>query len=595
MEYKKWEKGLLREDGDLGFETPSGKFEIASSILEEHGYDPLPVYTEPGESPLSQPKLAKEFPLVFNSGARSNVDLHTLHHSIPSLTKENPVPTVMINTKDAKKRSIENGDFVHIKTRRGAVGMYAYVTGDIVKGAIEASSMGGGALGPSEWREACINDLTDLKRFDPISGFPVYKALLCDIVKTADGGREEIMGAGEYTTDTEVKKPVREKRIYLDNNATTPLSQEVKETMINYLDTFGNPSSLYASGKEARVAMEDARRKIAHLINCTARRITFTGGGSEANNIAIKGTAFAKRSTGKTHLITSAIEHPSVLKTCKWLEKNGFTVTYLPVDEDGLINPDDLRLALNDKTCLVTIMLANNETGVIQPIAELSGIAHEKGVLFHTDAVQAVGKIPVDVEDLSVDILTLSGHKIQGPKGVGVLYMREGVELEPLITGGHQERGLRAGTENVIGIAGMGKAAEIAVNHLTDIDRIKLMRDRLEQGIIEIIPDAVVNGHPGKRLPNTLNVIIPNMRGESMVIALDERGVAISSGSACTAGDPEPSHTLLAMGRSEEEAHCSLRFSIGNTNTTEEIEETLQILNEIVNEQEAIVRFVSCR
>lgn len=595
MEYKKWEKGLLRENGDLGFETPSGKFEIASSILEEHGYDPLPVYTEPGESPLSQPKLTEKFPLVFNSGARSNVDLHTLHHSIPSLTKEKPVPTVMINTKDAEKRSIGNGDFVHIKTRRGVVGMYVYVTDDIVQGAIEASSMGGGALGPSEWREACINDLTDLKRFDPISGFPVYKALLCDIVKAADGGREEITGAGEYTTDKGVERPAREKRIYLDNNATTPLSQEVKETMINYLDTFGNPSSLYASGKEARMAVEDARRKIAHLINCTARRITFTGGGSEANNIALKGTAFTKRSSGKTHLITSAIEHPSVLKTCKWLEKNGFTVTYLPVDEDGRINPDDLRSALNDKTCLVTIMLANNETGVIQPIPELSGIAHEKGVLFHTDAVQAVGKIPVDVDDLNVDILTLSGHKIQGPKGVGVLYTREGVELEPLITGGHQERGLRAGTENVIGIAGMGKAAEIAVNHLSDRDRIKSMRDRLEQGIIEIISDAIVNGHPEKRLPNTLNVTIPNMRGESLVIALDERGVAVSSGSACTAGEPEPSHTLLAMGRSEKEAHCSLRFSLGETNTTEEIEETLQILNEIVNEQEAIVRFVSCR
>jgi cysteine desulfurase NifS len=595
VQYKKWEKGTLRKDGKLGFDTPSGKFEIASSILEEHGYDPLPIYIEPGEGPLSAPELAKKFPLIFNSGARSNVDLHTLHHVIPSLKKERPQPTVMINTRDARNRGISNGDFVNIITKRGKVGMYAYVTDDIVKGAIEASGMGGGALGSKEWREACVNDLTDIARYDPISGFPVYKALLCDVVKVSEGTQGEVIGTGEYTMDYNVETPSVTKRIYLDNNATTPLSTEVKKTVMEFLEEFGNPSSLYSHGKDARKALDDARRKIAHLINCTPKRLIFTGSGSESNNLAIKGIAFNCKSKEKNHIITSAIEHPSVLNTCKWLETQGFTVSYLPVNNHGRLNSEILRKEINNKTCLVSLMMANNETGVIQPIKELAEIAHENKVPFHTDAVQAVGKIPVDVEELDVDMLTLSGHKLQGPKGVGALYLKKGIELEPLITGGHQERGLRAGTENVLGIVGFGRACELAMDGLSDMDRVKSMRDYLENGIKKIMSEAKTNGHSEFRLPNTLNVTFPKMRGESMVIALDEYGIAVSSGSACRAGQPEPSHALMAMGLSEEDAHCAVRFSLGHFNTKKEIEETLNALEHIINEQEAIVRFVSCR
>jgi cysteine desulfurase NifS len=595
IQYKKWEKGLLRKDGKPGFDTPSGKFEIASSILEEFGYDALPIYTEPGEGPLSQPDLVKKFPLIFNSGARSNVDLHTLHHSVPSLRKEKPLPTVMINTQDAQKRSIENGDFVNIITKRGKVGMYAYVTSDIVEGAIEASSMGGGALGPKEWQNACINDLTDINRYDPISGFPVYKALLCDVVKVSEGTKGEISGTGEYAADLEVETPSESKRIYMDHNATTPLSIDVKKTMMEYLDTFGNPSSLYSYGKNAKSAVDDARRKIAYLINCTPKRLVFTGSGSEANNLAIKGIAIGNLSQGKNHIITSSIEHPSVTNTCKWLEGRDFSVTFLPVDENGLVHPNELRKEINEKTCLVSIMMANNETGVIQPVKELAEIAHENGIIFHTDAVQAVGKIPVDIEELGVDLLTLSSHKLQGPKGVGALYMKKDIELEPIITGGHQERGIRAGTENVLGIIGFGRAAELAMDGLTDMGRLGAMRDSLQKGIQDILPETKINGHLELRLPNTLNVTFPKMRGESIVIALDECGIAVSSGSACRAGQPEPSNALMAMGMSEEDAHCAVRFSLGHINTNEEIERTLEVLRHIIKEQEAIVRFVSCR
>jgi cysteine desulfurase NifS len=597
MQYKKWEKGLLRKDGQHGFETPSGKLEIASSILEEYGYEPLPVYVEPGEGPLSQPELAKEFPLVFNSGALSNVDLHALHHSIPSLAKEKPVPTVMINTIDAKARDIKNGDFVNIKTKRGSVGMFAYVTDDIVSGSVDASGMGGGALGSDEWRNACVNDLTDIERYDPISGFPVYKTLLCEVEKVSSGGTtdEAVSKSGEYSTDTKVEGTIQKKQIYLDNNATTPISSFVKETMVDFLDKFGNPSSLYSAGKEAKMVLEDARRKVAYLINSTSRRIIFTGGGSEANNLAIKGISFLNKSSGKNHIITSSIEHDSVLNTCRWLETQGFEVTYLPVDADGLVNPEDLRSAIKKTTGLVTIMLANNETGVLQPVKELVKIAHENGVSFHSDAVQALGKIPVDVEDLGVDMLTLSGHKLQGPKGVGALYIRDGVELDPLITGGHQERGMRAGTENVLGIVGLGSAVEYALDKLPDMSRVKSMRKRLEEGILKIVPDSKVNGHQDLRLPNTLNISFPKIRGESLVLALDEYGIAVSSGSACRTGQPEPSHALIAMGLSDEDAHCAVRFSLGHNNTMAEIDETLRALQKIINEQEAVVRFVSCR
>lgn len=594
MEYKKWEKGLLRPDGRPGFDTPSGKFEIASSILEEHGYDALPVYTEPGEGPLAQPDLARRFPLVFNSGARSNIDLHALHQSLPSLSREKPVPTVMMNPRDAAPRGIQNGDPVRLTTLRGSIPLVAQVTEDIVAGAVEASGMGGGPLGPQAWREACVNDLTDLSRYDPISGFPVYKALLCEVVKIADGDSVPVSGTGEYTPDGAVETATGPHRIFLDHNATTPLDPEVRKTLIAFMECFGNPSSLYAAGRESRTAVDAARRSIALLLHCTARRVIFTGGGSEANNLAIKGAALAGGRV-KDHIITSVIEHPSVLNTCRRLERQGFRVTYLPSDTQGRVRSEDLRAALDDRTCLVSIMLANNETGSIQPIAELAALARERGVLFHTDGVQAVGKIPVDVEALGVDLLTCSAHKFHGPKGMGALFVRQGVSLEPLVSGGHQEQGLRAGTENVLGIVGFGKAAELALKHLPEADRIRKKRDRLERGILDRIPGARLNGHPELRLPNTLNITFPGFRGESLVLALDQRGVAVSSGSACRAGHPEPSQVLLALGLSEEEAHCALRFSLGRETTGEEIDQALAIIGDIIHNQQAVVRFVSCR
>jgi cysteine desulfurase NifS len=594
MEYKKWEKGLLRQDGQPGFETPTGKFEIASTILEEHGYNALPVYTEPAEGPRSQPDLAGRFPLVFNSGARANVDLHTLHKSIPALTNEKPVPTVMMNTADARNRDIANGDRVHIKTKRGTVEMYAVVTDDIVQGAVEASGMGGGPLGLRAWQDACINDLTDLQRYDPISGFPVYKALLCDVVKVAQGDAQQVATPSEYTLDPTVAQHEVNHRIYLDHNATTPLAARVKQTLIEFMECYGNPSSIYAVGKEAHQALETARRSVALLINATARRITFSGGGSEANNLAIKGVAFAS-ANGKNHIITTAIEHPSVLSTCRWLEAHGFSVTYLPVNGEGMVSPDNLKTTITDQTCLISIMMANNETGTLQPIPELAAIAHEQGIMFHTDGVQAAGKIPIDVEELGVDLLTMSAHKLHGPKGVGALFACKEVELSPLITGGGQEKGLRAGTENVMGIVGFGKAAELALESLPDMHQVKEKRDRLEHGILALIPGAKVNGHRDHRLPNTLNITFPGMRGESLVLALDQRGVALSSGSACHAGMPEPSHVLLAMGLTEEEAHCALRFSLGRKTTGEDIDRTLAILQKIITDQKAMIRFVSCR
>jgi cysteine desulfurase NifS len=593
-EYGKWKKGLLRKDGKPGFDTPSGKFEIASSILEEHGYDPLPVYTEPGEGPLSRPDLAHEFPLVFNSGARANNDLHGLHLSIPSLARERPVPTVMMNSSDAARRAIADGDFVAIRTPRGSIDMHALVTEDIVQGAVEASGMGGGPLGSKAWQNACVNDLTDLSRFDPISGFPVYKALLCDVVKTGRGRRQAMAKGGEYVPSNRVEESTARKRIYLDHNATSPVAPEVKETIRQCLDSFGNPSSIHHEGREARAAMESARRRVALLIHCTARRIVFTGGGSEANNLAIKGVAFGCDRT-RNHLITSSVEHDSVLNAFRWLANRGYGVTYLPVDREGRVSPESLAAALTDRTALVSIMLANNETGTIQPVHELSALAHAKGALFHCDAVQAAGRIPVDVEDLGVDLLTLSAHKFQGPKGIGALYVRKDTTLEPLVHGGKQEQGNRAGTENLSGIVGMGKATEMALDGLARTERVRELRDFLETGILEIVPEAKQNGHGIHCLPNTLNVTLPGIRGEALLIALDQQGVAISSGSACRAGTPEPSHALLAMGLSEEEAHCAVRFSLGKETTEEEIDHTLSTIRMILRNYEKAIRFVSCR
>ena len=598
MQYKKWEKGLLRQDGKPGFETPTGKFEIFSIILEEHGYDPLPVYTEPAESPLSQPNLAKKFPLVFNSGSRVTTDFRSQFHGIPGLVKERPEPTVTMNTRDAGARGIHNGDGVILLSPRGRVRLRALVTDDIVPGAIDANMGGGGPLGPKAWQECNINDLTEL-RYDPISGFPIYKALLCEIVKAPESGAIVEIDSGESAPNSSPSSSLplaAEERIYLDHNATTHPDPEVQALMDDYMDArYGNPSALHREGRESKAAIEEARKKLAKLLGCTARRIIFTGGGSEANNQVIKSLALANWN-GKKHLITSSIEHPSILKICAWLEKFGFQVVYLPVDSYGRVRPEDLEKEITDRTFLVSIMAANNETGSLQPIPDLARIAHKCGVFFHTDAVQAVGKIPVDVEALGVDFLTLSGHKFYGPKGVGALYTRKGIELEPLVHGGEQEGGMRAGTENTVGIAGVGKAAELAGERLPDMNRrVQSLRDRIWEGIRSLAPNAKLNGHPEFRLPNTLNVSLPGIRGESMVLALDQKGVSLSSGSACRAGSPKPSHALLNMGLSEEEAHCALRISLGINNTEEQIDRTLKQMGEVIRESMTTVRFVPCR
>lgn len=599
MQYRKWEKGLLRADGKPGFDTPTGRLEIASTILEEHGYDPLPVYTEPREGPLSRADIAKEFPLVFNSGARVTTDFRSQHHGTERLYKERPEPTVTINTKDAESRDISDGDTVKVRTVRGEVIMQALVTDDIVQGAIDANMGGGGPVGPEAWQKCNINELTDLKHYDPISGFPVYKALLCDVEKVSTGINSYKADSGEYTLSqgmVKIEESVKcNTRIYLDHNATTPLDPEVSKTMGEVMELYyGNPSSIYAEGKSARSIVEYARRSVAQLLNCTARRITFTGCGSEANNLAIKGTAFTSRNR-KNHIITSGIEHPSVLNTCKWLQKNGFDVTYLQVDGSGMVDPQDLASAITGKTCLVSIMTANNETGSIQPVLELAMIVRERGVLFHTDATQAIGKIPIDIQALGIDMLTMSAHKLYGPKGVGALFVKKGIHLEPLIHGGKQENGLRAGTENVIEIAGFGRAAELALQRLSEMKHIRILRDRLEEGIREILPEARLNGEREKRLPNTLSMVLPGMRGESVVLALDQKGVSISSGSACRSGLPKPSKILLAAGLSEEEAHCTVRISLGIGNTDEDIDRTISYFAEIVRDTESTLRFMPCR
>jgi anaerobic selenocysteine-containing dehydrogenase len=329
MQYKKWEKGLLRSDGMPGFDTPTGKFEIASTILEEHGYDPLPVYTEPKEGPLSQPETARRFPLVFTSGSRVTTDFRSQFHGIPRLVKERPEPTVMINAEDAELRGIVNGDMVYVMTARGKVKFRAQVTESIMAGVVDADMGGGGPVGPPPWRERNVNELTDLDHCDPISGFPVYKCLLCDVVKADDGDRRRVLdssmdafGRDGYGLKAEAQpKP---SRIYLDHNATTPVDEDVARVMAHHTDQiYGNASSIHTPGNEARFVIESARRKVAQLLNCTARRIVFTGGGSEADNLAIKGTAFAN-GAHRAHIITSTIEHPAVLETCEWLEQKGF-------------------------------------------------------------------------------------------------------------------------------------------------------------------------------------------------------------------------------------------------------------------------------
>jgi cysteine desulfurase NifS len=602
MEYKKWEKGGLRPDGQPGFDTPSGKFEIWSNVLEDYGYEPLPKYTEPTEGPLARPDLKDLYPLVFNSGARPHTDFRSQHHGIEGLLKDHPEPIIEINQEDAKVRNIRSGDLVEVKTERGAVPFRARVTEDIVKGAVECNMGGGTPVGPKAWQEWNVNELTDLENYDDISGFPVYKALLCEVKKleAASGAatgrtksREPVMSEKLFDIQTTPKRI--KKRIYLDNNATTAVATQVREAMLPYLsETYGNPSALHEIGKGAREGLENARGQLGRLINARPSRIIFTGCGSESDNLALKGIAYAYQEKGK-HIITSRIEHPAILKTAYFLERNGFSVTYLDVDSDGIIQPATLDKALKPDTILVSLMLANNEVGTIQPIKELCNLAHEKDILFHTDAVQAAGKIKIDIEELEVDLLTLSGHKFHGPKGVGALYIRKGINLEALIHGGKQEKGWRAGTENIPGIVGMGKAAELANQVLAKSSNIARNRDLLEKGIKKLLPRAQLNGHRELRLPNTLNLTLPELRGESIVVAMDQHGIALSSGSACKAGSPDPTHVLIAMGRSDEEAHCSVRFSLSDKTSKKDIEYTITALKEVLEELESTVRFLPCK
>jgi cysteine desulfurase NifS len=594
MEYRKWEKGLLRADGRPGFDTPTGKFEIHSGVLEEYGYDPLPVYTEPPESPLSRPDLFEKFPLVFNSGSRSQNSFHTQQIGTRGLNEERPAPGVLINQEDAEARGIKNGDRVRIRTPRGSVLMRAKVTGDIMRGAVDANHAGGGPLGPPEWREANVNRLTDLGQCDPISGFPVYKCLLCEIEPVRDGSAPLSLSEREESWSAEKEKGGPAHEVYLDNNATTALAPEVAAFISEVTASYGNPSSIHKTGTRAKEILEEARRKVASALGVTARRLIFTGGGSEANNLAIKGVVFRK-GLERAHVITSAIEHPSVLEPLRWLERLGVKVTYLPVDSAGMVDPDDARKALTRDTVLISVMLANNETGTIEPIAELARVAHEAGALMHTDAVQAFGKVPVNAAGLGVDLLSISAHKLHGPKGVGSLYAAKGVELESLLHGGGQEFGMRSGTENIPGIAGFGRAAELMSGWLSNRERVRALRDSLESAIMGLLPETKINGHPVQRLPNTLNAVLPGFRGESVVLALDRWGIRISSGSACKSGSPKPSHVLMAIGLSEDEAHCSIRISLGTESTADDMERAASALGEVIRNSRNVLRFVPCR
>ena len=372
-------------------------------------------------------------------------------------------------------------------------------------------------------------------------------------------------------------------RIYMDNAATTAIAPEALAVMLPcFAQFYGNASSIHATGREARQKMEEARRTVAACLGAKPNEIYFTSGGTESDNWAIKGAAFANRKKGN-HIITSQIEHHAVLHTCQWLEKQGFEVTYLPVDEYGLVNPEDVEKAITDKTILISIMAANNEIGTLEPVAEIGKIAKAHKVLFHCDAVQAVGAVPVDVNAWNVDMLSLSGHKFHGPKGVGALYIRTGAKVESFIQGGAQERNRRATTENVPGIVGLAAALyKACANMEENACKMMMMRDRLIKGILETIPHTRLNGHPVKRLPGNCNISVRFIEGEALLLRLDLAGISASSGSACTSGSLDPSHVLLAIGLPHEIAHGSLRLSLSDTNTEEEVDEVLKVLPEIV-------------
>jgi len=379
----------------------------------------------------------------------------------------------------------------------------------------------------------------------------------------------------------------------MDHAATTSTDVEVVKEMEPYFSLkYGNPNSIHSFGQEARDAVEEAREKIAHLIGANPSEIVFTAGGTEADNYAIKGIAWANQKKGN-HIITSKIEHHAVLHSCQFLEKQGFKVTYLPVDKYGLIDPEDVKRAITDKTILVTIMHANNEIGTIEPIKETSKIVKKAGIYFHTDSVQTTGHIPIDVNDLGVDMLSMSGHKFYGPNGVGALYLRKKTRIVNLIDGGAQEKNRRAGTENVAGIVGLGKAAELAEKRLLQgkEDEVIKLRDRLIKGITKKIDHTHLNGHPTKRLPGNANFCFEFIEGESMLLSLDMEGVAASSGSACTSGSLEASHVLLSIGLPPEIAHGSLRLTLGKDNTNEEIDYVISILPGIIEKLRALSPF----
>jgi cysteine desulfurase len=369
-------------------------------------------------------------------------------------------------------------------------------------------------------------------------------------------------------------------RIYLDNNATTPVLPEVFEAMRPYFgEHFGNASSIHHHGQETRAAVEWARDLVAQLLGCRAPEIVFTSGGTEGDNLAIAGLTSAG-----DHIITSSIEHHAVLHACKRLEETGCDVTYVPVDGRGLLDPDDVRRALRPNTKLISIMMANNETGVLQPVEEMGKIAAEADVCFHTDAVQAASKVPIDVKRIGCDALSISGHKMHAPQGVGALYVRKGIRVQPLFYGGRHERSRRAGTENVPGIVALGRAAELAMQafELGDDKKISALRDRLERGILAQVEEAGVNGDAALRVPNTSSIYFEHIEGESMVIALDLKGLAVSTGAACSSGAIEPSHVLTAMGLRAGRTRASLRFSLGKQNTTEDIDMALALVPETV-------------
>ena len=381
------------------------------------------------------------------------------------------------------------------------------------------------------------------------------------------------------------------KEVYLDYNATTPIHPAVAEAIKGSIDLYGNASSHHGFGEKVRTEIEKVREILATFIGASADEIIFTSGGSESNNLVIKGVTcegvICKPTSSKMgrHVITTQIEHPSVLNTTKCLESTGYHFTYLPVDQYGMVDPGDVEKAITPNTILISVMLGNNEVGTLQPISEIGKIARERNIHFHTDAVQAVGKLPLDVDQLGVDFLSLSGHKLYGPKGVGALYVRKGAHVCPLVHGGHQEQGRRGGTENTLGIIGLGKAIEVAREEMeAETSRVRVLRDRLETGITKSIDDIRINGHPTERLPGTLNVSFKFIEGESILYRLAGLGIAVSTGSACSSGSLEPSHVLLAMKLPHEEAHGSIRFSLGLNSTEEDVDYVLEHLPRVIQD-----------